>query len=526
MMVAVILLVSALVIAIAFLCIRFTLLAKIEDDYREIGVMKAIGLRVSDIRKTYLGKYAAIAATGSLFGFALSFVFQDALLKNIRLFMGESKNAALAPLLGSLGVLLLFCAVVAYVNSVLRQFRSISPAEAIRFGVAQEKSIGSGFFRLSRNSLLNTNVFLGVKDVLARKSLYATMLAVLVLAAFIIILPHNLHNTIASKDFIAYMGIGDSDLRIDIQQTDHIAEKAEEIARAMRQDDAIARYVLLTTKTFRAIMADGSVRQLTVELGDHAVFPINYSEGRGPAADDEIALSVLNVRELNKKVGDSLTLMIGGREKTLTVCGIYSDITNGGKTARAAFSDDSAEIMWGVISAQLTDATLADQVTETYAQRFAFAKVTGIDEYIAQTFGGTIRSVALASAAALAVALVITALITFLFMKMLVAKDRYSIAVLKAFGFTNADITRQYIARAVFVLLAGVVLGTLLANTLGQSLAEIVIASFGASSFNFTINPIFAYLLSPLMMACVVLFATLIGTLNAGQIKITENIKE
>jgi putative ABC transport system permease protein len=182
--------------------------------------------------------------------------------------------------------------------------------------------------------------------------------------------------------------------------------------------------------------------------------------------------------------------------------------------------------MWSVISAQLTDVALADEVTEAYTQRFAFAKVTGIDEYVTQTFGGTIRSVATASLAAIAVALVITAMITFLFMKMLVAKDRYSIAVLKAFGFTNADITWQYLSRAVFVLLAGVVLGTLLANTLGQSLTGAVIATFGASSFKFTINPVFAYLLSPLMMACVVLFATTVGALGAGQIKITENIKE
>ena len=57
MMIAVILLVSALVVAIAFMSIRFTLLAKIEDDYREIGVMKAIGLRLSDIKKIYLAKY-------------------------------------------------------------------------------------------------------------------------------------------------------------------------------------------------------------------------------------------------------------------------------------------------------------------------------------------------------------------------------------------------------------------------------------------------------------------------------------
>jgi putative ABC transport system permease protein len=86
------------------------------------------------------------------------------------------------------------------------------------------------------NKLLSTNAFLGIKDVLARKSLYITMLAVLVLAAFIIIVPQNLHNTISSKSFITYMGVGDSDLRIDIQQTDQISDKAAEIAAAMEND--------------------------------------------------------------------------------------------------------------------------------------------------------------------------------------------------------------------------------------------------------------------------------------------------
>jgi putative ABC transport system permease protein len=106
MMIAVILLVSIMVVLIAFVCIRFTLLAKIEDDYREIGVMKAIGLRLSDIKRIYLAKYAAIALIGSAIGYALSFLFKDLLLVNIRLFMGESDNASLAPLLGALGVFL------------------------------------------------------------------------------------------------------------------------------------------------------------------------------------------------------------------------------------------------------------------------------------------------------------------------------------------------------------------------------------------------------------------------------------
>jgi putative ABC transport system permease protein len=526
LMIAVILLVSALVIAIAFLCIRFTLLAKIEDDYREIGVMKAIGLRVSNIKKIYLTKYIAIAAAGSLLGYGFSFVFRDALLANIRLYMGESKNASLAPLLGMVSVALVFLAISAYVNGILGQFRKISPAEAVRFGISQEKSGGGRRFHLSMNKLLDTNVFLGVKDVLTRKSLYTTMLAVLVLAAFIMIVPQNLHNTISAKSFITYMGVGDSDLRIDIQQTGHIADKAAEIASMMENDQSISRFVVLTTKTFSVKLDDGSEERLKIELGDHSVFPLAYAEGRAPAAEHEIALSVLNASEMGKTVGDVITLIVNGRQVTLTVCGTYSDVTNGGKTAKAVFSDASADIMWSVITAELADPSLGDEKIAEYADRFPFAKVSDIDEFIRQTYGGTISAIGKASYAATGVALALTVLITLLFMRMLVAKDRYAIAVMKAFGFTNTDIKAQYVTRSVFVLSIGVLLGTLLANTLGEALAGMVIASFGAASFKFSVNPVFAYLLSPLLMAGGVLAATILGTLDAGQIKISENIKE
>ena len=526
LMIAVILLVSLLVVAVAFLCIRFTLLAKIEDDYREIGVMKAIGLRVADIKRIYLAKYAAIAAAGSLLGFALSLIFRDALLANIRLFMGESANASLAPLLGIGSVLLVFLAIMASVNGVLGRFRKIAPAEAIRFGFAQEKASGGKRFHLSMNKLLSTNVFLGLKDVLTRKKLYATMLAVLVLAAFIIIVPQNLYNTIAAESFITYMGVGKSDLRLDIQQTDHIAEKSAAIAAALERDADIARFVVLTTQTYSARLDDGSEARIKVELGDHAVFPLTYAAGRAPVAENEIALSVLQASDLGKQVGDVLPLIIAGQEQALTVSGLYSDVTNGGKTAKAVFSDSSADIMWSVISAELADAARLDAKIAEYAGQFAFAKVSDIDEVIAQTYGSTMNSIGRAAYAAVGVALTIALLITLLFMRMLVAKDRYAIAVMKAFGFTNADIKTQYVARAAFVLVVGILLGTLLANTLGEALAGAVIAAFGAASFEFVVNPWFAYLLSPLLLAAVTLAATIAGTLDVSQIKISENIKE
>lgn len=68
-MIAVLVLIGVLVIIVAFLCIRFTLLAKIEEDYKEIGVLKAVGMRVSQIKKLYLAKYGAIAGRPARWAF-------------------------------------------------------------------------------------------------------------------------------------------------------------------------------------------------------------------------------------------------------------------------------------------------------------------------------------------------------------------------------------------------------------------------------------------------------------------------
>ena len=54
---AVIILVSILLNIVAILCLRFTILATIEEDYREIGVMKAIGIHQPIVYSQYYAVY-------------------------------------------------------------------------------------------------------------------------------------------------------------------------------------------------------------------------------------------------------------------------------------------------------------------------------------------------------------------------------------------------------------------------------------------------------------------------------------
>lgn len=524
-MIAVIMLISILVILIALLCIRFTLLAKIEDDYREIGAMRAIGMRVSDVRKIYLAIYAVMAAIGGIIGFLLSLVFQKPMQESMRLNLGSGGNEVMAMLLGAVGAMIVFLLILLYVKWSLRSFRKISAAQAVRFGAAQE-STRLGTVKLSKNRWLSTNLCLAVKDVLSRKRLYVTMLVVTMLAAFIMIVPQNLYHTIAGDEFVTYMGVGDCDLRLDVQQVDRIDEKTADIGKHMKDDQEIKQYALFTTKTFGITQDDGTVENIKIELGDHTVFPLQYTDGIMPIANNEIALSVINAEELNKKVGDQLILLTSEGEKTLTVCGIYSDITNGGKTAKAAFEDASAQTAWSTVCASLAEPKqITDKISE-YGNEFDYAKVSSIAEYVTQTFGQTLGAARTASLVAVLVAAAIIFLVTLLFMRLLAAKDRYSISVMRAVGFTGSDIRRQYTWRAVLVLLIGIALGTLLAGTLGEQLSGMAISSFGAAAFHFTINPIFTYLVSPLLMLLAALTATVFGTSRAGRVHIYESIKE
>ena len=96
-MVGNLLFVSVCLILIAFLILRFTIIFTINEEYHDIGVMKAIGIKSRKIRSLYVIKYLAIAFVGAIVGAILSAFWGPFLLK------GVSMNIALES--GSSGIL-------------------------------------------------------------------------------------------------------------------------------------------------------------------------------------------------------------------------------------------------------------------------------------------------------------------------------------------------------------------------------------------------------------------------------------
>jgi len=524
-MIAMILLVSFLILMIAFMCIRFTLLTKIEEDYREIGTMKAIGLQLTDIKKIYLAKYALLALVGCFIGLLVSFIFSRPLLENIRLYMGESGYASWSIFFATFGSGLVFIFVIGYIYFLLRRFRRISAASAIRTGSPEERIARRNYFFLSKNRVLPANVFLGIKDVLSRKKLYATMLIVLLLSCFMMIVPWNIYQTVSSPTFMKYLGFGEMDLMVGIYESNDSVDEEQQIVNYFSRNESIEQFVQITSKSFKVKKEDGSEEKIVIELGDHTAFPIEYHAGKAPEEPNEIALSSMNAHEFDKQVGDTMKIITDHGSEKFVVSGIYSNILNGGKTAKAIFLDEAAPTMWLNYYIKLGDTSQIDVTAKEISESLPFVKVTDVDHHKQQVFGGTIASIKTAANVSLLVALFITGLVSLLFMKLLVAKDRQAIAMLKAVGFTNRDLSTQYVTRGISILMIGVVGGSLLATSFGESIGGMVMASFGIEALTFVSHP-FIYLGFPVLMLLVTLLATKLGTSQAGKMAIVENIKE
>lgn len=118
---AMLMLVSLLLMVIAALCIRLTFLAAMEEDLREIGVMKATGIPTSHIFKVYLTKYRTLAAGAGLVGYVLSFGMARLLGANMRLYLSQDAASGWLAVLSLTAPVLVYITLCWYTKRVLKR---------------------------------------------------------------------------------------------------------------------------------------------------------------------------------------------------------------------------------------------------------------------------------------------------------------------------------------------------------------------------------------------------------------------
>lgn len=498
MTVLVVFIMSVVMLLIAMGCIHFLLLLRLMEDRKEIGLLRAVGYDGSAVRKIYLKRYGFFAGIGAVMGIGLAYVMKEPLQAQMQELYGKGEGGSMVFLLGMLGALL-----------------------------------NQGILLLSvRKTLireLKGTVLLGMQGALHKKGVfqewkqYALLFIVIAAGTFLIVIPQNLVSTISSESFAAYMGIGCSQFRMDIRQSKDILEQSEKVEEMLDRETAVEKSGMLITKVYDWIMEDGSYLKINVELGDHSVFPVAYQKGRQPEKNGELALSCLLAQDYGLTPGDEITLFTDGREKDYVICGIYSDITNGGKTAKAVWQEDNEPVSWSISYFSLKEGTDRERWMREWEQKLSAegirADVVDIQEYVRNTYGPTIEQVRLAAGAAAGMAVSVIFWVTFLLVKLWIEKDRYDISLKRALGFTTMEIRKAYFVKFTVVTILAALAGIVSGHYLGQSLLGIILRSMGAAGFHFLINGKIVYVIVPLLVLIAAVGAMLPGIGGIGKIK-------
>ncbi len=492
MMIFVIFLVSVIVLGISMLCIHFILSIQMERDRKEVGLMKALGIDRRDIRHIYFAKYLLFSAVGALLGLTAARIVQEPLAHQMRELYGETGHGSAMAVIAVLGAWLTEGIILLSIWRSLQKTEELSALDAL-------------FWQQKKKRGWTQYVLIG---------------AVTAACIFLMLVPNNLYNTLSAPSFVTYMGIGSGELRIDVRQTDDIDGVTAEIAAALEQDAQVDKYAVLQTGSYLALLPDKSRVNLTVEAGDHLVFPVSYSAGRAPRQDHEIALSALNAEELGLSVGDSLSLVADGTEADYTVCGIYSDITNGGKTAKIHSREAQAPVIWSVFYISLSESVDEEAWMEQY--RLLGADVVKIADYVQDTYAQTLSQLRLASWAIIGIGVLVIAVVLGLFSRLLVERNRNTISQHKALGFTSGECEQAYFILGMVPAVLGAAAGLLLGCLGGEALCGAVLKSFGADGFRFVIRPVQALAGLPLIVLGAAALAIWWGTAGIRDIRAYE----
>ncbi len=528
----IIILVSFLLILIAVINLRFTILATVEDDMKEIGTMKAIGLSNKDIQKLYRSKYVILSATGCLLGYGAAVLFHGAFTADIELNYGKQELTLLDFLVSIAAVILVHLFIIYFCKKVLKRLKNITVVQALITGDTEgrrhkKRRKGKRLLPLEANRLLPTNLFLSIREVILRAKTWVLLLLVSVLATFILQIPSNLYNTVCSPDFAAYMGSAVSDIQIHLQSVEGLQEKHEEIVNRLRSDDEISSFKVYANCRYEAL-GEEDWQDMQVECGDYSDYKLSYLKGRGPVKAGELGISTLNAKKYSVGVGDSIILRMDGKEVEYTICGIYQDVTNGGYTAKMLYDFDIKDVLKYAYMIDAAEGISVEAKAEEYANEFTYAKALPMEDYLSQTLGMIIDPLSQVKIAAIVVGVFITLLITVLFLKLNLAREYAPIANMKAMGFSSLDIRKQYVIKVSIVTVIGILFGVLISGSLGESMVGglFSLLGFGISKINFTVRPPEAYLLYPLIIIGAAVAAAWICSAAVKRYNIVRMIQE
>ena len=523
-------LISIFLILIVVMTIRFTIIAALKDEEREIGMLRAIGADSIKFRWIFAAKYIFFAFTGGIIGIIAGLPVSKTVLLtfspgNIMPSLGEML------IIGVCSVLFITAIIIFFSLLVMRHINKISVVAAIK---GQNKAEHFGSTRgllLHKHQKMIPSFYLACADLTKRLKRYIFLFIAYTLGVLIILFAVNIKNSVITPEFLKYSLNYQVDffLRFPDEQFWEYIDKAQKTNKELwdivndeiKEAGIPAHIDAEHYQSLGRLKHNESEYSSVIWWGSGDISKLSYHAGSIPVHKDEVALSWSAANSLGIALGDEVELTIPystiKNDKTeyteiktkFKVTGFVNAI-DGGVPIALIGSEFDIPSRGKIYIATIIDSDNKDAVLEQLKDHFGAETVLTGMEYTRNmliTYSTIFDILEYAVGAAV---LLILALMTYLYSSVFIAEETTEAALMKSIGFRAISIKAAHIFRILILSLVSVIFGEILLRTLGQYIVGIIMESIGITGFELLPEFFMSFIVIPVLITAVVIITQLI----------------
>ncbi len=527
---AVMLVVSICLILISLVMLRFTIHFTISEEFREIGVMKAIGIPCYKIRGLYLVKYFTIALMGGVTGLIASIPFGKMLL------WGTSKNIIIT---NEANFLVNFLSIAAIIGIVMlfgylctRKIKKFTPVSAIRNGENGERYRQRNIVKLNKTRIAPV-IFMSFNDIFSNFQRFAVMLVIFILGILLIIIPVNTINTLQSDKLIVNFSMAECDhviiKEVLLNSNESRRELTEQKLLAIKEELAKNHISadIFQEKMFRMHISKENKKCSSLAfqgVGDVTADQYSYLEGTPPQNIHEVGISHIISDNIDAGIGDMVTINTGSEEKEYMVTAIFQTMNNLGEGIRffqeEALDYNNAAGGFG-IQIKYTDSPDKKELQnrkERLEELFSDYKIYTSGEYIEYMIGNVAEQIRSVKQLILMIVICINILMTVLMVKSFLTKEKGEIAMLKSLGFRSQSLVLWQSFRIGIILFLAILTGTLISSPISKITVGKIFQMMGLQTIEFDIVFFEVFVIYPFILLVCTVFAAFLTAFGVRKI--------
>ena len=527
--------VSTCLILISAIMLRFTILFTVNEDYKEIGIMKAIGMPDKAIRSLYVVKYLVISAVGAVIGFFASVPFTDLLVSNVvkNIVVETGDNSYFTAGIVSIMVVLV---IVWFAYLSTGRIKKVTPMDAIRSGNNGERFEKKSILSLGKSKMRPTT-FMAINDVFCELKKYIVLMITGMVGVWLVVMPANTINTLQSEEVAAWFGLAPCDFFILEQSRveenvatadrqvyeDYLKELQERLEDMDVSVDYTFTEAILKYKISKGNLSYNSMS--LIGLGSSTDVYM-YDEGVAPREANEVAITHMVAEKIDAHIGDTIYINMYGEERPFVVTALYQSMNNMGEGVRfTEHADVDFAAISGAFGVQVVlEGNLSKEevaeIIDKVKKEMPDAKIETTKEFVDDMVGGISEMLKPVKMLIMTLVIIINILVMVLMQKMFLIREQGEMGMLKAIGFSNGAIMSWQTKRMALVLLVGVLLGTVTGTPFTQLTSGEIFKYMGASKIEFVINPLEIYVAYPLAIWAVTVIACVITMLQVRKVTV------